>query len=107
MSYINKIGENIEISFGEERGDCTRLYSITLKNSITVGQFISQILNYYHREFGQFEIILGGKEKDNPRCDYTYGEITSKQFSDDLLNLPIRRVSGYGNYGFSHYDIFV
>ena len=89
---------------GKERGDCTCDYHVTEYRSLTVRDFVDEVLCTYPNEWGY--ISVGGSFVFHPHCEYRFGKLLSA-LSDDLLDKRIMRVDGDGGWSRMDYSLYV
>lgn len=95
----------LSISHGMMHCDCTSDYYITIKEPITVRDFISHLLED-KTEWGYISIFQRARIKYIQPCiEYRYGEIigTGNIVLDDILDCHILDITGSGGYSRSDY----
>lgn len=88
-------------------GDCTCGYRIELDKEYTVGEFIDIVLSEKDREFGYIGIYNSSSIFGSPSCQYSRGELTTDNLTEDILNTTIKSVSASGGWGRMDYLIHI
>ena len=96
------MSKNISIRYGQTGGDQTSVYFITLKKSMTVGEFITEWLTEEQGEWGYFGIYKANTYFGEPRCEYSHGKIVGENMAENYLHKEIKKV--YGSGGWSRSD---
>lgn len=97
----------INISCGPSGSDCTAPYYISFDKPKTVGEFIEEWLATRPKEWGRFGIYKKGSFRDEPSCDYRYGEIVGEGLPAEYLNAEIEKVTGYGGWTLSEFTFYL
>lgn len=87
--------------------DCTGPYEVTVSLPMTVGEFISELLETYPDEWGYIGIYNKKEEIFGyPRCEYKYGKLLSA-LPEEYIDRQIESVSGSGGWSASDYILHV
>ena len=89
------------------RGDCTRGYNVVLDKEYTVEEFIETVFKELSGEWGYFSIH--NKEGDfyEPRCEYSYGKLSTPPLPDEYLKKKIMKVTGDGGWSRMDYQFWI
>ena len=89
--------------------DCTGPYDITISLPMTVGEFISELLETYPDEWGYIGIYNKYKNLEvfgDPYCEYRDGKLLST-LPEDYMDMQIESVNGSGGWTRSDYILHV
>ena len=90
----------IKLTRTRANSDDTFNYDVSISENMTVKSFIEEYINeYHHNNRTEFYIINDKTWVENPSVEYMFGDITTNQFSDDILNTEIVKVFGNGGWG--------
>ena len=78
-------------------GDETALYDVVDYKATTVGEFITEVLKEFPREWGYIEV-------KHSKCEYRNGELLSK-LPSNLLHETIHSIKGDGGWSRMDYNI--
>ena len=96
-----KLKDLVNISYGPQGSDCTGSYYITPKKSFTVRDFVNAVIADT-REWGYIGIAAPRATFGNPNIKYKCGKLTAN-FSDEILNKQVLKLSGSGGWSRSDY----
>lgn len=101
------IANKICITYGQTGSDETCPYYITLKEPMTVREFIDLWLSNCPGEWGYFGIWKKGSIFGSPKCEYSHGVIKDDPIPDKFLNKKIKKVYGSGGWSRSDFEFVV
>ena len=96
------MGKKIDIAYGACGSDCTGPYYITLREPMTVGEFITEWLTNNPNEWGYFGIAKKGCIFGSPNCEYRRGAIQGEPLPKNYLDKRI--IKAYGSGGWTRSD---
>ena len=104
--------KDITITYGEEVGDCTRPYHVTLNRSdITVKEFIDYVLSERKSEWGYIRIYNWGNKAPwdaDYKFEYKHGEAkVDEVVPSRILASCIKQLVGSGGWSRSDWDIII
>lgn len=91
----------IRIRYGKSYGDETNEYIISYPEGMTVREFIDEWISD-EREWGFFKLF-----NRSGYCEYRYGKIITDPLPDEILDSPIKRVSGSGGWSRSDFNFVI
>ena len=89
------------------RGDCTRGYDIVLDKEYTVEEFIETVFKELSGEWGYFSIHNEEGDFCEPRCEYSYGKLSTPPLPDEYLKKKIIKVTGDGGWSRMDYQFWI
>lgn len=91
---------------GDEYGDGSSDYDVTLSRDVTVKEFVEAVLKRTS-EWGEVDIRdrEGFKFKPNYSVEYKDGEITEGSYGEEIANVRVTEVKAWGGYSYMSYLI--
>ena len=86
--------------------DCTGPYDVTISLPMTVGEFISELLETYPDEWGYIGIYKENELFGYPRCEYRSGKLLST-LPEEYMDMQIESVNGSGGWSCSDYILHI
>ena len=77
--------------------DCTGPYVVNISKSMTVKNFIDELLEKYPYEWGYIGIYKNGTYFGEPHCEYKRGKLLYS-LPNEYLNRQIKSVDGSGGW---------
>lgn len=87
--------------------DCTGPYVVIFSKGMTVGDFISEILQFHTSEWGYIGIHYPGEVFGKPYIEYSKGKLTTEPMPDEFLDKKIISVSGSGGWSRSDFILYI
>lgn len=93
------------IQIGNECGDCTASYEVTVTENGTVGDFIDAVIGHCSNEWGYIGIKADEHIFEKPNIEYRYGKIINRDALKAFESLPFKKIIASG--GWSRMDYLI